>query len=239
MKAFLAEPDSTDWVDALTMSEHDFYHFPKYAKLSALQGERPRAFIARSGEHSLLIPIHERELPKQIFTAEHGSDVTSPYGYPGPIWSRNAPTDFVAESLAAFVEVLLHENIVSAFVRLHPLLNTPETFAACGETVFHGPTVYIDLTLSEDELWRQTRRGHRREILALEANGYVAVIDENWSGLDDFMLCYNQTMDRREALSSYYFPRSYFIDLRDCLGDKVSLCVVRKDGGHCLRGDCH
>lgn len=223
-------PTSPLWGEVLTRTRHDFYHLPEYSLLAAAEGETPSAFHARAGEHMMLVPFMRKSLPPDISGAQPLTDAISPYGYPGPIWSKGAPAEFIHDSLVFMADEMRKHQILSGFFRLHTLLNHPEQFAGVGELVLHGPTVYIDLTLSEDELLRQTRRGHRREIVALRQAGFVATIDHDWSRLDDFMVCYHQTMDRVNASAFYYFPKSYFLRLRKMLGDSASLCIVELDG---------
>ena len=226
----IIDPSSDLWREALDRSVHDFYHLPCYATLTAERGESPLAFIASSGEHRMLAPFLQRPLPLQISDDRSLSDVVSPYGYPGPIWSRGAPEAFKQESLYLLRDTLRSAGVISAFFRLHPLITEVEPFSLFGQISPQGPTVYIDLSASEEDLWRGTRGGHRREIRQLERRGYTAVIDEDWSQLDAFISCYRQTMDRVKASPFYYFPKKYFLDLRQCLGSQAKLCLVHIDG---------
>jgi len=217
------------WAETLARAEHDFYHLPCYQSLSATAGDEPLAFLATSGEHRLLIPFHRRAVPESLCDGQELFDASSPYGYPGPVQTRGAPPEFIAEAIACFSETLHAEAMVSAFIRLHTLLNDPAPYSSVGRLVDHGPSVFIDLTLSEEELWAQTRRGHKRDLLALEQRGYQITMDD-WSRLDDFLTCYYDSMRRLGASPFYFFPRAYFEQLRDCLGDRIHLCLVHLDG---------
>lgn len=221
---------SPAWAALLGRAAHDFYHLPCYQTLSAGDGDAPLAFHAIAGEHELLLPFHRRALPAVLCEGRALFDASSPYGYPGPIWTRGAPAEFIAEALAAFADTLRAEQMVSAFVRLHTLLNDPALFADAGGTLIdHGPSVYIDLTLSEEELWAQTRRGHKRDLVVLEKRDYQITMDD-WSRFDDFLTCYYDSMRRLGASPFYFFGRDYFDRLRDCLGDRIHLCLVHLDG---------
>jgi hypothetical protein len=171
------------------------------------------------------MPFQQRPLPGELAGGGQLFDVASAYGYPGPIWSRGAPREFIMTSIRQFAGRLAEEGIVSGFFRLHTLLNDPSYFEGVGEIVNHGPSVYIDLTLSEEELWEQTRRGHKRDLVKLEKQGYKVVMDD-WDRLDDFLVCYYDSMRRLEASTFYFFSKSYFEALRSCLGDRIHLCLV-------------
>lgn len=226
----IVDPSSASWCEALSRSRHDFYHLPEYARLCAAEDETPCAFIAEAGEHRFVVPLLLRQLPRLLAGDDETTDATSPYGYPGPVWSRGAPDEFKNESLVLLSKTLQTNHIITVFSRLHPILNRPDDFVGVGDLSPPGSTVYIDLTADEDTLWRKTRGGHRREIRSLERNGYEATIDEEWAHLDSFMLCYHQTMDRVHAKPFYYFPKQYFLDLKMALGDRAKLCLVHYSG---------
>ena len=93
-----------------------------------------------------------------------------------------------------------------------------------------GDTVSIDLSLSGDALWAQTRLNHRRDINRALKLGYVAHMDEDWSHFQAFKDLYRATMARRSAARFYFFDDDYFDGLRSDLGECLHLCVVEKDG---------
>lgn len=220
---------SQEWRTLLGHADHDFYHLPCYQELSAASGDQPLAYLASQGDARLLIPFHRRPISAAIAQGRELFDAASPYGYPGPIWTRAASKDFITDALTGFSFTLRDAGFVSAFIRLHTLLNPPGFFTGVGTLVDHGPSVYIDLTLSEEALWAQTRRGHKRDLVALEQRGYVITMDD-WSRLDDFLTCYYDSMRRLGASQFYFFPREYFDRLRTCLDDRIHLCLVHLDG---------
>jgi hypothetical protein len=222
-------PSSPEWREVLDRADHDFYHLPCYQSLSAAAGDEPLAFLAAQDDNRLLIPFHRRPVPIEISEGRALFDVASPYGYPGPIWTRGAPPEFIAGAFGYFSEDLRGTGVVSAFIRLHTLLNPPALFAGMGTLVDHGPSVFIDLTLSEEALWAQTRRGHKRDLAVLEQRGYAITMDD-WSRFDDFLTCYYDSMRRLGASPFYFFQREYFDRLRACLGDRIHLCLVHLDG---------
>ena len=177
----------------LRAARHDFYHLPAYVALCAAQeGGQPRALHVTDDERTMLLPLVIRRIPGG------GFDATSPYGYPGPIGSGTDDPAFLRVALVAGLQVLREAGLVSAFVRLHPLLN-PLPPEGVGTLVRHGETVSIDLTLPTDELWAQTRLNHRRDITRAVRLGYVARMDEEWRHLESFKRLYRATMARRSA----------------------------------------
>ena len=159
------------------------------------------------------------------------SDLTSPYGYPGPVLDSPSDVEFATRALQYTVPFLRDRGVIALFGRLHPLLDAPlEALAAVGKVVEHGSTVSIDLTLEPDRVWKDMRNSHRYEIRRAERDGFVATLDRSWRRFEDFVRLYTATMQRRGASDYYFFSDSYFARLRQALGEKLSLWVVERDG---------
>jgi hypothetical protein len=230
LKGTLLDVDAPEWEVVLRAARHDFYHLPAYVALCAVQERgKPRALYVTDGERAMLLPLVIRGIPGGEF------DATSPYGYPGPVGIGTDDPAFLRVALVAGLHVLREAGIVSAFVRLHPLLN-PLPPQGIGTLVRHGETVSIDLTLPTEGLWAQTRLNHRRDIARALRLGYVARMDEQWRHLEAFKHLYRTTMARRSAAPFYFFEDAYFDGLRDALGGGLHLCLVEKDGAIAAAG---
>ena len=214
--------DDPAWSAVLSETRHDFYHLPSYTALSAAErGGRPAALHISDGQRACLLPIVLRDF--------HGTrDAISPYGYPGPLATDRDP-GFLRLALATGRQVLRNERVVSAFIRLHPLINTP-TVAGLGTVVEHGDTVSLDLASSAEVLWSRMRTNHRRDVARARRDGWAARADTRWEQFDEFKRLYRLTMDRRLAADQYYFDDAYFEQLREALGDSLRLWVVEREG---------
>jgi hypothetical protein len=236
MTAGFVEPEAELWHTLLAATPHDIYHLPGYVRASARVEEgRAVLFVAREGERQFLVPLVVRPIPLELSEAESTwYDATSPYGYPGPLVT---PTDadpgdpFLPRAVASFVAALRDRRIVSCFVRLHPLFPLPiEPLQELGDVVRHGDTVSIDLRLSLDLLWRQTRHNHRRDIAKGQRSGQIARMDPCWAQFDSFVTLYHDTMRRINAADFYFFSSGYLNELRAELGDRLHLCLVEVEG---------
>lgn len=225
--ALLVTPDEEAWRTALETCEHDLYHLPAYARLDAdTWTGRPRAFVYREAEKVLLLPLVVQDIP-----GEEHQDAVSPYGYSGPV-SNVAPEqgDFWARAVAALTSTLRDEEIIAAFVRLHPLLPVPhDALATTGTLVRHGDTVVVDLDLPPETVWSRTRESHRRAITQARQSGMQVHVDD-WGHLEDFIQTYQQTMVRLGAAECYLFDADYFARLQRDLGDHVHLAVAEVSG---------
>jgi hypothetical protein len=227
------------WASFLGRTRHDVYHLPAYVDMCARSagGHAAALHVARA-DAELLLPLVIRPLPDFGTDALLGwRDAISPYGYPGPVLANaSANTEgrepFVRDALLAIVEGMREHQIVTAFVRLHPLLDTPtEPFARHGKLIHHGDTISIDLSQAEDQIWSKLRRNHQRDIEKLLQRSDVRVeMDDGWKRLPEFIEAYHSTMDRVGADRSYYFDRSYFEALRGALGRRAHLIAALVDG---------
>ena len=236
MDVELLSPTSRSWVDVLEATEHDFYHLPAYAVLSArLDGGSARALFVKDGARTLLMPFIARPIPD----GGGAWDALTPYGYPGPLVTgeddAEARDAFASRALEASSAVLRADGCVSLFARLHPLIGAtprPEN----GLVVQHGTTVHVDLRKSEAEHWAETMSGHRNEINRAIKNGHRAYFDDGFRHADRFVEIYQRTMSRVGAAAHYFFDRDYLIGLREALGPRLRLAIVEIGGAVAATG---
>ena len=163
MRADLLDLGDPAWPECLRALRHDFYHLPAYVALEAERMQaQPAAFLAEDGTRRLFVPFLQRAcgamFPEAGFGAEL-SDVTSPYGYPGPVLSdaaRQAP-DFTRAALDVLSTTLSSRRLFR-LPSLHPLLSRDFSFLLPADVLtHHGETVAIDLTLDDNVLWKNNR----------------------------------------------------------------------------------
>ena len=157
-------PESDLWGECLAGMPHDFYHLPGYLQLCAeSEGGSAQAFLADDGQNRLFLPLIVRPLDRPGSADRMLRDATSPYGYPSPLLagaqSQERRAAFLDRALKLLLATLRECRVVSLYLRLHPLLPLlREPFCRQGTLVRHGETVFVDLTQSEEEWWRQTPR---------------------------------------------------------------------------------
>lgn len=224
-------PDAPEWSAVLADNRHDVYHLPGYVSADARQeGGTPAAVLVEDGEdHRLLLPLIVREL------GDGYRDAVSAYGYSGPIADAAIGSRSIAPAMAAAVAALRDADIVALFVRLHPLLPL-DGLDAAGTVVNHGPTVVIDLSRSEEELWRTTRQNHRRDIRKAEQAGHAFAFEASPEAFAAFKGLYRATMARRQASDRYAFDDAYFEELDTALSGRLHLATVRIEGNVAAAG---
>jgi hypothetical protein len=222
-QAALLDPAAREWTEALRHTGHDLYHEPDYVALDAgLSDGSPAAFWYSDGARHLLMPLIVRGIPGTELR-----DAVSPYGYPGPV-SDAGPDDlaFWQAACAAMVETMRAEGVVTVFVRLHPLLPAAlGVLEEFGTLVRHGETVSMDLTVSLEEMWRQTRSDHRNHINRARRAGTRVVFDD-WDRLDEWVAVYHDNMRRVGAGEYYFFSGAHLAALHEAVGDRMHLAVA-------------
>lgn len=224
-------PGDARWKNFLGQVQHDFYHLPEYVQFAAgYEGGEPLAFWGQAGDSACLIPLLRKPLPARLEAPRNWTDVCSPYGYPSPLVSPQGQDGF-EQFLPAFVELGRQNDMISAFLRLHPLLPLKlEKSSGFGDLLRHGETVVIDLSLPNEEIWHQTRKNHRTGIHKLLRSGFEATIND-WSRFDEFKAVYRETMHRVGAEDYYHFSDAYFEGLKQALQEKLSLCSILAPNG--------
>lgn len=183
---------------------------------------RAVAAVVREGREYALLPLVLRVHPEYEVR-----DAASPYGYPG--FLAGGSMGFARAALTAVKELLASHGIVCAFVRQHTLLS-PNVPTEAGETVVeHGPTVCLDLSRAEDQVFAEYRSTTRNLVRRLRRDGFVAHVDR-WSDFDSFQRLYRSTMERVAASEDYFFSPEYFEGLRVALGPRLHLCTVELEG---------
>lgn len=221
MTAFVLEPGDPEWTETLQSVGHDMYHEPAYVQLDAkLYGGEPAAFHYADDGGRLLMPLIVRDIPD---TGHR--DALSPYGYPAPV-SDTADAGFWERACTAMTATLAASGIVTVFVRMHPLLPAPlPVLRRFGALVRHGETVSMDLTVSEEQMWRQTRADHRNHINRARRAGTKVVFDE-WDRLGEWVAVYHDNMRRVGASSYYFFTTGHLAALHEAVGDRMHLALA-------------
>jgi hypothetical protein len=222
------DTDHQAWTSILERCRHDFHQLPGYAELEARRlGGVGTAIVIDTPEGAALLPLVLRPLPAVL--GVEGIDARSPEAFPAPVFTNHDPA-FMAAAIDAFVHAMRERGVVSAFIRLHPLLEAPlEACAAHGVLVEHGPTVWIDLEADEATQWADYRALHRRWIRRAQRDGLSVRFDDTFADLDAFFSVYAETMIRRDAVWDDV-GREYLEQLGAVLGSRGFLALVEHEG---------
>ena len=210
----------------------DVYYFQEYCSLYYLMGDgEPQLALFEDKKGNMVCyPFIKRaiDLPFMDNKLSQDFDIITPYGYGGPL-TQNSSEQIIHDFRLEFDEYCQKNNIISEFIRFHPLLKNHEYLEGLIDVVYDRETVYIDLTKSEEEILSNYHKNHRRNINKATRNKLEFRVFEKEHALqniDSFYHLYKATMDKLNASAYYYFSRDYIKDLLSGLSDNSMIAAV-------------
>ena len=194
-----------------------------------LRGERGacsspegRRFLhARGDGGDVVFPLLRRESPRGA-----GGDVTTPYGYGGPVAAGDRPP--VADFWAHYDDWCAGNRLVTSFIRFHPRFENHR---------YAGPRIRVE-PLAETVAWRLQRndlfedmhRSHRNKCRKAERAGVTVSATECPDGLAAFAALWETTMRRVAAADFYFFSDAYWEHLVTGFQDRLVRFDAIQDG---------
>lgn len=207
------------WVQELSNlnnTKPDVHYKPEYFQLFAGEGEG-RLFVYKEGKETVFYPFLLRrvnfipgltdKLPMNLY------DITSPYGYGGPLITPTAGDSVVNSFFQCFAEYCSSNNIITEFIRFHPVLGNYHLVKKHVAVERVSSVVCVDLTVSNEEIWSGYKRNNRKNIKKAYREGLEVSIEEAPVGFTNFLDIYYHTLSRNQAKSFYYFNPEFFTRL--------------------------
>ena len=210
----------------------DIYFEPKYSKINEflIEGET-QTFEYEDDNGRIIYTFIVRKIPFEIEGVGY-YDITSPYGYGDPIILKsNNEKELIKNFMLKFDEYCLKNNIISEFIRFHPVEQNHFGFEKYYDVEFNRKTLGINLKDYEnpflEEFSRSTRKRINRQIR--EGMTFKLIKKPNMEEVKSFYKVYTNTMDRNEASNFYYFPLKYFEDLNKEFNENILLINIFND----------
>ena len=236
----LLRPLDPEWASWLIDVPHDIFHTAAFHAYSEASGEGT-AYLAVIGDRhrGLAWPYLLRnvaEVPE--LAGSEATDVTSVYGYPGPLSWGCAPGDsFLRGAWEELLGLWREQRVVGAFTRFHPLLGNVSVASGFDSeqrrdddirsVELFGQTVSINCEIDDEAARADYHKTARRAIGRAQRKGFTTSEDVHWESLGDFTRLYRETMLLNQASPYYFFSASDFQRLRHDLADHVHLLVTR------------
>lgn len=179
--------------------------------------------------HHLFI---KREIPFTLAGQKY-YDVITPYGYGGPViknCKKGGKSELVRQFQQAFENYCSKQNIVSEFIRFHPILKNVEDFREFYETAYMRETTGTTLKDYEDPVASEFSKSARKAIRKALKAGVEYRVTVNPASLASFKEIYYTTMKRLNAESYYYFDDRYFDNCLKYFGDRIVLVEALFEG---------
>lgn len=195
--------------------EHDVYFLNEYGNLSAILEKGTSETFEFENEYGKIRHMFiKREIGEKV-DGETWYDLITPYGYGGPLIVKyNGKEEYLIESFfEAFKKYCGKNNIVSEFIRFHPLAGNGKQFSKIYHSEHDRNTLGTNLAEFDDPVQSEFSKECRKNIRQALRKGVKYRIDVAPNRIDKFLEIYNETMERNCASGFYYFPKEYFDSL--------------------------
>lgn len=228
----MREVPASEWDELLVeLGCADAYLLRGYVEsASVLDPGKPTLLHLSDGHGDVVFACIVRAIP-----GTDACDVTTPYGYGGPVGvGDDPPFERFYELYEAWCA---EQSVVSTFIRFHPLFENHRSVGADVHAAYSGPTV--GWSLAGDLL--EDMHGKHRNTVRKAMKAGVTVEASTAPDLAGFVSLYELTMRRQEAGEFYFFRPVYWERLMN-LGERLVRFDAALDGevvasALCLRGD--
>lgn len=214
------------------------YHSPDYVKvLSKHYDAEAKLFIFGDEENFIYYPFFLRKLDKLPFAKNceldlsKYFDITSSWYYGGPLLEVKQPAhekSLVSQFIDSFHNYCLSNNIIAEFVRYDPYLENHKPFINLLEIKKNRDVVYLDLTQDINAIWNNFKHCNRKNIKKAQRSGiYIYHSENNNDDITKFYEIYILEMNRKNAISQFFFSEDNIKDLFAQLKDGVELFIAK------------
>lgn len=205
----------------------DVYFHPGYGRAASAEEDREWVLL-EAFDGAWQMPLILRTL------ADGARDAISPYGYSGVYASPSLSSPQTREAWSATIDALHATGVISVLLRHSPLVPQAPDLPGVRAIVSGHPTIVLEPADSESA-WSAMEANCRNKTRKAIKNGYAGEVREAAGGDlapdSDFRRLYEQTMQRRDAASPYFFSDRYYAELLGGLGSNLLLCEVRDGAG--------
>lgn len=208
------------WLELMNMlppERRDIHFHPDYMRIyEDTYGHKPLCLLFETERDVIWQPVLQRIIPNSKLT-----DITSVYGYGGPIFADTPTADHVDKFQKAVSDWAERAGCVSEYCLIHPFFSEfqRDALPSNGRLNLRKEVVNADLSKSVTDLWASIEDRQRKAVLSARKRGVrVLVGDNSDEEFDDFYRRYIETMKNVGATEFWHFPYNYFKNCRDALG---------------------
>ena len=213
-----------------SFSRYDAYWLSGYVKAFQVHGDgEPLLFYYENDDTRGITVVMKRDVAmderfKNLIPETQYYDFATPYGYGGWIIEGTHP-----ELLFMNYEAWAQEhNIISEFVRFHPMLKNHQESLAFYEVIGLGEVVHMDLS-SPETIWNNITSKNRNMIRKAIKNNIKVYNGRFPEVYEQFRVIYNETMDRDHAEAYYYFQPEFYESILEDLSLNAQVFWAEKD----------
>ncbi|MCD4760237.1 GNAT family N-acetyltransferase [archaeon] len=208
-------------------SEPDIYFTREYARIyednyskqidEAFCGESILFFSGDKNNFVTFLTIKRPiKLDKTYF------DLITPYNYGGPLIkvTNKSKEEVIQEFQANLKDFCKKNNIVTEFIRFHPVLKNHEHFKDSLNIDKRNPTVIMNLEKDKESLLKDMHKKTRNLIRKAEKNNITIELSKD---IKKFTNLYLETMQKVNAPEKFHFPLEFFKNTVKHLDKNISL----------------
>lgn len=196
-----------EWKKIVSQSfEFDSYHTWEYHNLT--KDGIPVLLVYEENNDFIAIPLLKRNIPNTDLY-----DMTSVYGYTGPISNRlfsDISTEMQENFKRELYQFFKENHIVSVFSRLNPFLDQLPLMNSFQGIHDNGNGVVINLEQSLEEQRLKYESSLLKQIRRLKSLGFCVQESKSPKAIKEFSEIYTENMKRVGASGYYMFTEEYF-----------------------------
>ncbi len=210
-----------------TYWENNIYYSYEYLKYY----ETPKIglhyfLLTEAGTPKTIMPFYVRK----IEGLSNYNDVITPYGYGGPIYSKNTKSNVLSEFWRLVDDWYLKNNIVTEFVRFNLNGNHLNYTGKLISTLLNVKGV---IKTDDEKQWNQFSKKVRNNYRKAEKCNLEFSIYHGQTITEDvitqFHTVYTETMERNKAKDIFFFPKQYFENMIHANPDSFAIAITHKD----------
>lgn len=207
----------------------DIYFEPNYGKLyEKIEDGICEVFEYNCELGNIYHMFIKREIPLQINNKTY-FDLVTPYGYGGPLITECKEGDrkeLVLEFEHYFAKYCEENNIISEFVRFHPVVGNALDFKEIYKIENIRKTVGTNIIDYKNPITSEFSKSARKTIRRSMNAGVSFNIIEKPESIHNFKEIYYSTMKRNNASDYYYFDDDYFDECLELFQNHIILVEV-------------
>lgn len=211
--------ESKKWNEIVeSFKEFDVYYLAEYTKAFQIHGDGEPILLYYNDDNIKAINVAmKRDIAlepklKDKIPLHTYYDLVTTYGYGGFLIEGEKSKENLDRLFKSYNIYCLEKEIISEFVRFHPLLLNNIGLESYYNIFTMGRTVSIELK-SEDYIWDNLTSKNRNVIRKAKKNG----VEIYWGRSNELMRAfeemYNKTMDKDNADEYYYFNKNFYQSL--------------------------
>ncbi len=203
----------------------DLYFDKNYGKLyEKIENGKAKIFEFKSKNGEIINQFIIREIQEKIEEKSY-FDIVTPYGYGGPLIKKieGNKEELIQEFEKAFSEYCLKNNIVSEFIRFHPIIKNYKDFEKIYNAKYMRKTLGTSLEKYEEPVQDEFSKSCRKEIKRILKAGVTYRITEKPKNLEEFKRIYYLNMERKNASEYYFFDDEYFNNILKFYSNNIIL----------------